>query len=157
MKALFDNPKPVVFGILIFLVAFFSIRSCYGSGVELGPTLLSGYGMVYSESIGEQQKWDVGVMLISEQSWDGNVAGNNGGIFIERLVRYKRFSMGLGAAGWIGTSRLIGTQLTYHMSLRFLLPGDRFTLNYRHWSNAGTTPDEGPNRGQDLVTVGWIF
>lgn len=152
MKNIFDNPKPVVYAIIVFLILFFSIRSCQASGVELGPTLLDGYGLVYSESLNKD--WDAGVMLISDQNWDGIEEGNNGGVFIERLARYKRFSMGLGAAGWIGKSRIIGEHLGFTMSMHYLFLGDRVSLNYRHWSNAGTSIN---NRGQDLVTVGWMF
>lgn len=151
MKNLFDNPKPVVYAILLFIIAFFSVRSCEASQVELGATLLDGYGLVYTESVG---KFDVGVMLISDQNWDDTqTAGNNGGVFGERLVRYKKFSMGLGAAYWIGTSKVIGSNLTFHMSLHYDL-NDRFILNIRHWSNAGSTDN---NRGQDLITLGWKF
>ena len=146
---LFDNPKPVVYAIILFLVAFFSIRSCEASSVELGPTLLNGYGLVYAEDVG---KFSVGVMLISDQTWDGIEEGNNGGVFAERLVRYKQFSMGLGAAGWIGTSRIIGAPLGFHLSMHYDV--GRFNLNYRHWSNAGTSLQ---NRGQDLITVGFRF
>jgi len=151
MKNLLDNPKPVVFAIVLFLVAFFSIRSCEASQVELGPSLLNGYGLVYTESVG---KFDVGVMLISDQEWDNGVtAGNNGGVLVQRMVKYKRFGMGLGAAGWVSTSKVIGAHLGFHLSLHYEL-SDRFNINVRHWSNAGTSDQ---NRGQDLITVGWKF
>ena len=147
---LFDNPKPVVYAILAFLILFFSIRSCEASTVELGPTLLNGVGLVYSESIGH---YDVGVMLISDQSWDGIEEGNNGGVFAERMVRKGKFSMGLGAAGWVATSRIVGSNLTFHMSIHYDI-NDSWRVNYRHWSNAGITDH---NRGQDLLTIGWKF
>lgn len=150
MKKLFDNPKPAVYAIIIFLILFFSIRSCEASGVELGATLLDGYGLVYAEDI---NKFSVGVMLISNQSWDGIEEGNNGGIFIQRIVRYKNFSMGLGAASWINTSRVIGAHIGFHLSLHYDI-NEKFSLNVRHWSNAGTSIN---NRGQDLVTIGWEF
>lgn len=151
MKNLLNNPKPVVYAILLFLLGFFSIRSCEASQVELGPSLLKGYGLVYSESLGE---FDIGVMLISDQEWDGTqTAGNNGGVFGERLVRFNKFSMGIGAAYWVTTSKVIGSNLTFHLSMHYDL-NDKWRVNYRHWSNAGTTNN---NRGQDLLTLGWKF
>lgn len=157
---LFDNPKPVVYLILAFLVAFFLMRSCEAEAsegiIEVGPTFTGefngGVGLVYTERLAG--KWDVGVMLVSDQQWE-NVprVGNNGGIFVQRVVKYKAFEMGLGAAGWINTSRIIGCHLGYTLSVRYNIT-PRVPLTIRHWSNAGTCDR---NRGQDLLTIGWRF
>jgi len=153
MKKLLDNPNKAAIAVVIFLVLFFSLRSCdaEAASVELGPSLLNGYGLVYAEDLGED--WSAGMMLISEQEVYNQTIGNNGGFFITRMVRKNDFSMGLGIARWVSTSRVIGAELGFHLSLHYNLLG-RYSINYRHWSNAGTADQ---NRGQDLLTIGWRF
>ena len=153
MKDIFNNPKKTVYAILLFIVLYFTIRGCesQASSVEGGPSILSGYGLVYTESLTD--KWDVGLVMVSDQEWKDQSADNNGGFFVQRLVRYKRFQMGLGAAYWIATSQLIGSNVGYHLSIHFDLT-DKWRFNVRHWSNAGATPN---NRGQDLLTLGYMF
>ena len=152
MKKLFNNPKPVVYAIAVFLVAFFSMRTCEAGSVEAGPTLLNGYGLVYTERL--YGKWDVGIMLISEQQWDDvPMVRNNGGAFVQRIVSRGNFELGIGVARWINTSRVIGCEFGFALSAGYDF-GRHWTVHARHWSNGGTCS---PNRGQDLFTIGYRF
>ena len=158
---IFDNPKPAVYMILAFLVGFFLLRSCEVEAseatLEIGPTFSGefngGMGLVYTERF--NGTWDVGTMIMSDQTWnDGNShAGNNGGLFGQRIVRYKSFEMGLGASYWINQSALIGDEFAWALSLGWQF-NDHASLRIRHWSNAGTVDR---NRGQDILTFGWTF
>lgn len=162
LGGLLDNPKPAVFLILIFVLGFFTLRGCEAEAsegrVELGPTYTGefngGFGLIYTERF--KGKWDIGIALLGEQKWDGITTGNNGNVFGQRIVKSpkERFEMGIGAAYWINTDRnLIGCHLGFTLSARWNIT-DRIPLTLRHWSNAGTCR---PNRGQDLLTIGWRF
>lgn len=158
--SIFKNAKPTVYIVLAFLIAFFLMRSCEAEAsegtIEIGPTFTSqlngGVGLVYTERLAG--KWDVGVMLTTPQQWEAvPTVKTNGGLFVQRVVKYKAFEMGLGAAGWINTSRIVGCHMGFALSVRYNI-SPRIPLTIRHWSNAGSCD---PNRGQDLLTIGWRF
>ena len=61
----------------------------------------------------------------------------------------------LGANYWIKTqSPINGCNVGYVLGLRKSLPWDDWYVNWRHFSNGGTCK---PNRGQDLLTIGYSF
>lgn len=165
MKRILDNPKPVVYAIVLFLVLAFSYRACSADDgyLEIGPTFTGGFnggvGLMYSERVSPH--WDFGLHLIGEQTWNGAVTGNNGGLTVsyvfkrpDSFFRFLPDEMHLGPAVWIETDdRLIGCQLGYNLGIRYRL-GSRFHLGIRHWSNAGVCK---PNRGQDLLVLGARF
>jgi len=148
------SKRNLIIGVIAtFLITFFTLRACEASTIELGSSIATDWrspALVYTESLG---KWDLGVALIGPQSWDNVTAPINGTIFAQRIVKKGGFSMGLGGATWIKTSRLIGCPIGYTLSLAYDLT-KRFGLHYRHWSNGGTCA---PNRGQDLLSFGVNF
>lgn len=157
---LLDNPKPVTVIVAVFISLFFLFLSFSANAsdgrLELGPTYTGefngGAGLIYTERL--KGKYDVGIALLGEQKWDGKTTGNNGNVFGQRIVKYKKAELGLGAAYWIKTDdRIIGCKLGYTMMLRWNFT-DRLAASIRHWSNAGVCK---PNRGQDLLTIGWRF
>lgn len=143
----------------LFIVGFGLMRACDADAseatFEVGPTYSGefngGAGLIYTERFAG--KWDIGLMVFSDQDFGKITVQENGGIFAQRIVTAGKFQMGLGAARWIGTSRFIGCEFGFTLSLRYAFT-DRWSANIRHWSNAGACR---PNRGQDLLTIGYSF
>lgn len=160
LGGLLDNPKTATLIVLTVISLFFLFISFSADAsetrLELGPTYTSefngGAGLIYTERF--KGKWDIGIALIGEQDWKGQTTGNNGNVFGQRIVKYRKIELGLGAAYWITTDdRIIGCNLGFTMMTRWNIT-DRLSATIRHWSNAGTCK---PNRGQDLLTIGWRF
>lgn len=164
---LFNNPRKAVFFIFTFLFLFLAYLF-FGSEsdaaeVEVGPTYTSefngGYAVVFSERFAN--KFDVGLSIISEQEWDDVHIGNNGNFWIQYVaLKPDRFWMwvpdevSLGGAYWFKHEDPISSCDTGYwlgMKKRF---GDRFSVGYRHGSNAGICK---VNSGQDLLLFGWRF
>jgi hypothetical protein len=164
MNKLFNNPRAAVVIILVLIVLFFAYKA-NATEAEIGATYASkfnsGVAIVMTERFLDN-KMDVGVALIGEQDYDKEniVVGNNGNIFVA-FVASKPASWWIvlpaeahiGMAYWIETNRFIGDELGYQLALKWHF-GKHATLGIRHWSNAGTVK---PNRGQDLLTLGWRF
>ena len=158
----FNNNKTAVIAIAIFVVSFLWIRSCEAAEtiVEVGPTILSadysdGVAIMLSERL--QNKYMLGFGLVGDQTCkcsEGDVElGNNIMLQAQRLVTYKRITLGLGVAYWQNLNRAIGEHLTFALSIEIDLPS-KWDLRIRHYSNAGSGT---PNLGQDLITLGWRF
>lgn len=157
---LFNNPKPAVFLIVLFLLLFFAYQA-WAAEVEVGPTYTGGFnggvGLTFSERF---SAIDVGVSLISDQQWDGVSVSNNGNVWAAYVARRPATwwpilpsELSLGPSVWIKTQDPIaGCVLGYMLSLKYRI--GQGSIGVRHWSNAGTCK---PNRGQDLLTFGWAF
>lgn len=164
MNKLFNNPRAAVVLIIALIVLFFAYKA-NATEAELGATYASkfnsGAGLVLTERLWEN-RLDIGLALIGEQDYDKEnlVVGNNGNFFVA-FVASKPASWWIvlpaeahiGMAYWIETNRFIGDELGYMLALKWHA-GDHLSFGIRHWSNAGTVK---PNRGQDLLTLGWRF
>ena len=62
-------------------------------------------------------------------------------------------SIGLGVAYFNDTNRALGSNFNAALSIEFR-PTDRWSLNIRHFSNAGSAV---PNMGSDMITFGYTF
>ncbi len=152
--------KPVVYMVIGFLIAFIWMRSAEAATTEGGAAIasseLSGAVISYSERLDD--KWDIGLFVVGEQSFqkaDGKVRiGVNAAIHAQRVVSWKRLEMGLGAAYWQNRNRLLGCHFTFSLSVRAYSPKERFFVTARHFSNAGSCS---PNSGQDMFLFGWRF
>jgi len=144
-------------GVFLLITIFFFYKEAKSAEFEVGPALLSGE---YSEGgvlmITERMgKWSIGGGYISEQychcSHSTDLKEN---IFFQgqRIVDYKRFELGIGAAYFQNTNRALGKNLTWSLSLGF--GGEHWSVRVRHWSNAGSGT---PNLGQDVLTIGYSF
>lgn len=145
--------------LLIFLLvlAFFFYKEAEAAEFEVGPTLLSGEFseggvLIFNERIG---KWSLGGGYVSKQychcTWPTDLEEN---IFFQgqRIVEYKKFEIGVGAAYFQNTNRALGKNLTWSLSLGY--GGEHWSIRLRHYSNAGSGT---PNLGQDMVTIGYEF
>jgi hypothetical protein len=162
---IFNNPKSAVVIIVLVILLFAAYKQASATEMELGATYASGFnngaGLVLSERLA-QGKMEVGIALIGEQDYDKeNIRlANNGNVFASFVApkpdtwwRILPSEVHIGAAGWIKTNRFIGAHLGYQLALKWRLT-ENVSINIRHWSNAGTVK---PNRGQDLLTIGWRF
>ena len=133
--------------------------------VEFGPTHLStdwadGSMIVVNE---RWDKWLVGMGHISKQKvlprWEKRHGypeveiDRNLFFHGQRLLKWRKFELGIGAAFFQNTNRALGKNITVSSSLSYHFNND-FSINYRHFSNAGSGT---PNMGQDAITLGWTF
>jgi hypothetical protein len=168
LQKLLNNPKKTVLMILAFVALFlsylfFGADDAQAVEFEAGPTYTGefngGFGVMFSERFAG--KYDVGITLISEQDWEAVHATNNGNFWAayvakrpDRFWKFLPSEFSLGPSAWIKTqSPINGCILGYHLGLKYRF-GDHVSVGVRHWSNAGSCK---PNRGQDLLTVGWTF
>jgi hypothetical protein len=155
---------------LILLLLFSTAHAEFN--VEIGKGNLS------SEWTGPtvliQERWDdwlIGIGYISEQ-WvtpDGErdwyakyrpdltapptFVDRNLFIHGQRLLKWKKFEVGIGAAYFQNMNRALGRNLTVSASVSYHF-NKHLSLNFRHFSNAGSGT---PNMGQDMLNFGWTF
>lgn len=169
MGKLFNNPPKVVLLVLAFLLLFLAYLkwgpSADAAEFEAGPTFTSefngGLGIILKERF--LDKYDVGVTLLSEQTWDdgSKYVGNNGNVWAAYVAKRPMDwwiifpdEMAIGPSVWIKKqSPINGCEMGYMLNLKYRV-GDNFSIGVRHWSNAGICK---PNRGQDLLTIGYKF
>jgi len=160
----FNNPKKAVVMILIVIGLFIAYKA-KATEIEGGATYASGFNDGYALSLIERvggDKFDLGVTLVGEQTYEreNTIVENNGSIWFgyvakkpERWWAVLPTEVTIGAAHWIETNRFIGCQQGYMLALKWRFLEDA-SIGIRHWSNAGVCK---PNRGQDLLTIGWRF
>jgi hypothetical protein len=160
LQKVFNNPQKTIIAIVIVLSLFLGYKAFAGE-VEVGPTWTSGLnggvGLTFSERVFEGV--DLGVALISEQTYKGETIGNNGNVWLayvaERPAHWWAVlpsDVSIGAAYHIQTSRLIGCHQGFLLGMKWRF-GD-WGVGIRHWSNAGVCER---NRGQDLLTFSYRF
>lgn len=158
---LFNNPKPVVIGIVVVILLFVGYKA-NATEMEIGPTFSGEFNGGYALSIVERfaDKIDVGVTLVGEQDFKGDVIENNGRVFVafvaqrpENWFKILPSEVAIGATHWVETNRFIGCQQGYTLRLKWRLTAYA-SVGVDHSSNAGICK---PNRGQDILTFGWRF
>ena len=148
-----------VWVVIAFIIAliFFFYKEANAVEIEAGPGFLSGEyseggAVIINESVG---KWDIGGGYFSKQTchcrYPDDLKEN---IFFhgQRIVEYKKWELGIGAAYFQNTNRALGKNLTWSLSVGF--GGEHWSVRIRHFSNAGSGS---PNLGQDLLTIGYAF
>jgi len=161
----FNNPKSALYFIYAFIAAFiiFALLAEDADAemrVEAGAAFLSaeyseGAALFFSEVLDD--KYLLGLGIVGDQ----NGAFNGGNIRVrsnlvvqaQRLITYKRVTLGLGPAYWQHTNRALGSELLFSLSLGVNL-WENWDFMYRHYSNGGTAS---PNTGQDLLLIGYRF
>jgi hypothetical protein len=159
---LFNNPGKAIVAILLVITLFVAYKA-KATEIELGPTYTGefngGAALTLSERFAD--KIDVGVAIISAQSWERVNIGNNGNFWFAYVAErpdtwWKPLpsEVHIGGAYWFKTqSPINGCKESYLLGLKWRF-GDHASVGIRHWSNAGICS---PNRGQDLLTFGWRF
>jgi hypothetical protein len=108
-------------------------------------------------------KWIVGIGWVDQQwvtprferEWGGGPVFIDYNLFVhgQRLLKWKKLEIGIGAAYFQNTNRVSGTHFTVSSSIGYHF-NKHLTLNIRHFSNAGSGS---PNLGQDALLIGWTF
>ncbi len=170
----FNNPKPAIYfiaGFIALAAVFLSCEAKAETQFEWGATFAggkysNGSALFFSEVFGDG-KYLVGFGLVGDQyrtfnTW-GIVPGkavptkitvtSNMLVQAQRLITFKRVTLGLGVANWQHTSRILGDEFTFALSLSYAL-NSSWDIRYRHFSNGGTAT---PNSGQDLLLIGYRF
>jgi len=173
----FNNPKPAIyfiFGFLILVAFFLAKESKAETDIEWGATFAGGK-YTHGSALFFSETWDgkylIGFGLVGDQYRNFNVwvpegaaccqmvirrkvnVGSNLMVQAQRLVTYKKVTLGLGVAHWQHTSRIFGDEFTFALSLSYAL-NSSWDIRYRHFSNGGTAS---PNAGQDILLIGYRF
>lgn len=167
----FNNPKPAIYFIAGFIVLSALFLSCEAKAetrMDWGATFAGGkytHGSALFFSEVWQDKYLVGFGLVGDQHrnfhvWHGNevfrekiTVTSNMLVQAQRLVTYKKVTLGLGVAHWQHTSRILGDEFTFALSLSYNI-NRNWDIRYRHFSNGGTAS---PNAGQDILLIGYRF
>jgi hypothetical protein len=158
---LFGNKKPVVYVIVAFVIALFTLFAIKAEGSELsaeagsavvrGETPTLGINLYWPDTGPVGTDYELGFNLVGQSS--GHESNPNT-IIIRGMLwdGYKRFSMGLGFA-YTNVDQEYTCRFTFAMGLRIKIT-DRISAQARHFSSAGSCQ---PNVGRDLLTVAWRF
>lgn len=158
LKSLFPHDKPVRYVLTVFVVLFLvALGTRYAKAdpvFEVGAQTLRGHaaavGFHLDFPVPEQDgRIETGFVLVGESTYRPGV------IVTEALYvdGFKRLELGLGLGFVNHTSDLNGSNLNFSLLVRVRLT-DRWWINVRHWSNAGT---KRPNTGLDIATIGYRF
>lgn len=156
--------KPWMIVLIFILVALFGF---YKEGradveVELGPTFLSGEFsdsavLVINETFDNRYRLGMGVIgpqEVTDRTGTEYEVRTNLFVHGQRVVAITRnLDFGLGVAYFNAKTRWNGSNFVASLSVEYSL-GERWSINYRHWSNAGSAS---PNMGQDVFTIGYRF
>jgi len=106
------------------------------------------------------ERWDkysIGVGYITKQEVtdrSGTTYYPRENVFVHgmrHITIHDRVELGLGVGYFNDTNRALGSNFQFSLLARYNL-GERWTINFRHFSNAGS---QRPNMGQDMLTVGY--
>jgi len=107
-----------------------------------------GTAMQFTESFGEG-KYEISLLLnVGTEDVDNNAA-----FIVQRVVTYKRYSMGLGGALWQNETRAWNATKTFALDLRWRIT-DRWRVKWQHFSTGGSSRRNG---GLDMIMVGYDF
>lgn len=165
---LFNNPKPVVYLIWIFvlvLLAFFALHARKanahengsnlfvegGSAMLRGETPTLGLSVNWPEHGPVNTDWEAGFLLsgTSQHYRDNPNAFTLYGLIVDG---YKNFEMGIGFA-YTNVEWEYTCKETAALMARWRFT-PRIAAQWRHFSSAGSCK---PNAGRDFLTVSWRF
>lgn len=148
----------IVLVFVVILLAFFWNEARSEVFVEAGGTVLSGETSKGAALILGQRfnRWEIAGGVLSEQECRCNYPEDlDINMFVQgqRIVKWGGTRLGIGMAYWQNTNRALGKNLTWSLLIGYEFT-DNFSLQVRHWSNAGSGK---PNLGQDLISATWRF
>lgn len=163
VEAIFKPWMLVLAFLLVLLFAFHKeARAESVVSVELGPTFLSGEfsksGMLILNQTWDDH-WRIGMGVSGEQRVvprrePETVVRANLFVHGQRVVALgEHFDLGIGVGYFNAKTRWNGSNFVASLSVEYSF-SDRWGINYRHWSNAGSAS---PNMGQDVFTVRYSF
>jgi len=170
VKTIFNNKRKTKIAIVAFLTllfVWFCTEDSYADSRTLTEFGVAGpnhkFDRGYSLYVTQRwnNKWNVGLGLLSEMEYYDQTVSNNMVLFGQRLVYgpgiFKDVGLGIGVAYLGNTSVTNGSHLNYMLSMEYfkirkgIIPD---YIVYRHMSNAGT---KRPNPGIDAISIGYAF
>lgn len=159
---LFQNPKQVVVLITVFvllLLLLFSVKS-RGSDltVEGGAALLRGETPTLGLTITWPQAgpvdtdYELGFQLVGQSDGDSGPQPNAIMVHGALVDGWKNFEAGLGFYAH-NVDWEYNCDFGFHLLARYRFT-ERLGMQWRHYSSAGSCR---PNKGRDLLTLGWRF
>lgn len=157
--SLFPHAKAVRYILLGFVVllVFAMATTCRASesrvafegGVQYlrGPAAVVALGTRWAAP--GDASWEAGLVLVGRNPNDRGVAGVQA-LYVDG---FGRFDIGIGMAYFNRVPDLLGSNLNFSLLVGYRF-NERWAVNVRHWSNAGTTDT---NTGLDVVTVAYRF
>ena len=161
MKKLFDNQKPVVYGIAAFVVILLILWSVKaraddlyfeaGSAVIRGETPAIGVHINWREKGPANTDYEAGFDLVGQST---NYRSNPNAIILHGALvdGYKNFEAGLGFY-WHNVEWEYNCDFGFQLLARWRFT-ERVAVQWRHFSSAGSCK---PNAGRDLLLFSWRF
>lgn len=160
-KSLFPHDKKVryvltAFVVLILLAAATQCRAS-SFAFEGGVQYLRGPAASVAASVVTQGPGDSsiesGLMLVGSVDTEDRMHDGVMGAQVLYVDGFGRFDLGLGLAYMNRQHENLGSNLNFAMLVRYRFT-ERWFVAVRHWSNAGTTPN---NTGLDVINIGRRF
>lgn len=156
MKDLFKKPTAwLILAFIVGLTVMFAKEAKADTAMLLSPETqfiagkhTQGTALSITESFVDD-KFEVGIML-NVNTEDDN---NNAALFAQRIVRYKKFGMGIGVAAWKNETRAWNSSTTFALGLRWEF-NDHWILQHMHFSTGGSSRRNG---GLDMLQIGYRF
>lgn len=124
-----------------------------GTAMLRGPAASIGASVVWPGAGPKHGDFQCGLFLISQYEADGKTQPNQGIAHCQVVLRAQRFSFGLGPAFLQNMDAINGSHFNFALMAGYRV-NDRMSVQWRHWSNADTAR---PNKGRDVLLVGWAF
>lgn len=154
----------LIFGFII-LISFMLAQEAKAeeTTMEFAPTLFVAGNRYNGGTLLIEERWKgkyaIGLGLTTTwQCLDINDCRRGEGktnqlFYVQRVIQYKKFEMGLGVSYWHNTSPAWDshTPFALHAGWNF---NDHANLKWRHFSTGGSSDKNG---GLDLLTFGWRF
>lgn len=155
---LVGNPGAAKLLIALFIILFIGVARCARGDelhLEFGSTILHGYGPY----LGFYYRWErphnvdleSGLQLWGRTRYEQYDIPNNWSPYAMVSVRADRFRIGIGVAYLQLADSLDGSHTNIALKMGFQA-SDRWAVDIRHLSNAGTTPR---NVGRNAVLADW--
>lgn len=162
IQRLFNNSKPLVYGIALFvalMLLLFSVKSrgedLYfdaGSAVVRGYTPTIGLNIVWHEAGPVNTDYEAGFNLIGQSDYKGEHQPNQFVVHGMLVDGWKNAELGMGFA-YFNNQTAYNCQFTYSMLARYRFTQD-IHIQWHHFSTSGSCK---PNLGRDLLTIGYRF
>jgi len=162
--ALFRNPRPVVYGISVFVLAaiaafgsrcraepIFQVEA--GAAIIRGQAEVLGLTVLWPEAGPKDADFSLGLELIGSSRYGAREQPNQVGLQVQMVDGFGRFDIGLGIVFLQNTDAYNGSRANFSLLAGYRFT-DRLSLIVRHWSNAGTTDH---NLGRDRLLLTWRF
>jgi hypothetical protein len=161
--SLFQNPKPVIKYILLFLAiliatVWYATRAdaaeldiSYGRTLLRGPTDVASVTVLWPKQVGDIDLY-AGTILIGSYQYGGAPYGNNVVLRTGFTAHAKNFGVSFGVADLQHEDRMNSGSINFNLGMEYRW--QHAAVCYMHISNAGSHE---PNLGRDMLVVSWRF